>query len=82
MKAAATELGCDVVHFNYINPLPRNTQEVLGRYKRLVVCELNSGQFAAYLRTQMPQLKFKQFNRIEGQPFQVEEIVKELKIDD
>ncbi|MBQ9339356.1 MAG: 2-oxoacid:acceptor oxidoreductase subunit alpha [Paludibacteraceae bacterium] len=82
LKAAATELGCDVVHFNYINPLPRNTQEVLGRYKRLVVCELNSGQFAAYLRTQMPQLKFKQFNRIEGQPFQVEEIVKELKIDD
>ena len=37
-------------HFNYINPLPRNVRDILGRYRNLVVCELNGGQFAGYLR--------------------------------
>lgn len=30
-------------HFNYINPLPANTEEILRRYKKVVVCELNNG---------------------------------------
>ena len=33
-------------HFNYINPLPRNVREIFARFKRIVVCELNEGQFA------------------------------------
>ena len=69
----------DVAHFNYINPLPLNTHEVLSRYKRIVVCELNTGQFAAYLRSQFPDIHIEQINQIEGQPFQVEYIVEKLK---
>ena len=38
-----------MVHFNYINPMPKNTEEILRRYKKIVVCELNNGQFATQL---------------------------------
>ncbi len=76
LHAAANELGCDLAQFNYIHPLPRNTHEVLSQYKRIVVCELNSGQFAAYLRSQMPDIVFEQYNEMQGQPFAVERIVK------
>ncbi len=79
LKAAATELGCSLAHFNFINPLPRNTRQVLERYKRIVVCEINCGQFVSYLRSQFPDIKFEQFNRMEGQPFQVADIVNFVK---
>ena len=75
LHAAANELGCDLVQFNYIHPLPKNTHEVLSRYKRIVVCELNTGQFAAYLRANFPDLPIEQYNEIQGQPFAVERIV-------
>ena len=79
LHAAANELGCDLVQFNYICPLPRNTREILSRYKRIIVCELNTGQFAAYLRSQIPGLELEQYNEIQGQPFAVERIVKFVK---
>ena len=75
LHAAANELGCDLVHFNYIHPLPKNTCEVLSAYKRIIVCELNTGQFAAYLRSQFPELPIEQYNENQGQPFAVERIV-------
>lgn len=68
-----------LAHFSYINPLPKNTEVVLRKYKRVVVCELNSGQFAAYLRTQFLGIDFIQYNKIEGQPFHVNELVSFLK---
>lgn len=79
LHAAANEIGCDLVQFNYICPLPRNTREILSRYKRIIVCELNTGQFAAYLRSQIPGLELEQYNEIQGQPFAVERIVKFVK---
>ncbi len=79
LHAAANELGCDLAHFNYICPLPKNTREVLSQYKRIIVCELNTGQFAAYLRAQFPDLKIEQYNEIQGQPFAVERIVNFVK---
>ena len=48
LHAAADELNCALAQFNYICPLPKNTREVLSQYKRIIVCELNTGQFAAY----------------------------------
>ena len=75
LHAAANELGCDLAHFNYICPLPKNTYEILNQYKRIIVCELNTGQFATYLRAQFPDLKIEQYNEIQGQPFAVERIV-------
>ena len=79
LHAAANELGCDLAQFNYICPLPKNTREVLSQYKRIVVCELNTGQFAAYLRSQFPDIQMEQYNEIQGQPFAVERIVNFVK---
>ena len=64
-----------LTHFDYILPLPKNTAEIFAGYKNLVVCELNSGQFANYLRANFPQFQFKQVNKVQGQPFIVKEIV-------
>ncbi|MCQ2348533.1 MAG: 2-oxoacid:acceptor oxidoreductase subunit alpha [Paludibacteraceae bacterium] len=79
LHAAANELNCALAHFNYINPLPKNTAEVLRRYKKVIVCELNNGQFAALLRSKVPGVDFKQYNEIMGQPFTVERIVEHVK---
>ena len=70
------EEGVDVsyTHFDYINPLPSNTGEVLSAFSKILVCELNSGQFASYLRAQFPEMNFVKFNKVQGQPFLVEEI--------
>ena len=62
-----------LAHFNYINPLPKNTAEVIKKYKKVVVCELNSGQFAAYLRTKVPG-EYLQYNKVQGQPFSASEL--------
>ena len=62
-----------LAHFNYINPLPINTEEVIKRYKKVVVCELNSGQFATYLRSKVPG-EYLQYNKVQGQPFTVNEL--------
>ena len=65
-----------MAHFQWINPLPLNTEKVLRSYRRLIVAELNDGQFAAYLHMKFPDLpKIYQYNRVEGQPFIVEDLV-------
>ena len=61
-------------HFNYINPLPKGVAEIFGRFDRIVVCELNEGQFAAYLRQNFPQFSFEQYDKCEGLPFTVAEL--------
>ena len=65
-------------HFRHIMPLPVNTSEILGKYKKIVVCELNAGQFVNYLRMTYPQFTYGQINKVQGQPFLVKEIVDQL----
>lgn len=79
LHAAANELGCALAHFNYIHPLPKNTSEVLRRYKKLIVCELNSGQFAGYLRSKIEGIHLLQYNEMTAQPFAVDRIVNFVK---
>ena len=63
-----------LAHFRYIRPLPKNAREVLSKFKKLVVCELNLGQFANYLRMNFQEFEFKQYNKIQGLPFTVIEL--------
>ena len=79
LHAAANELGCALAHFNYIHPLPKNTSEVLSKYKKLIVCELNSGQFAGYLRSKIEGIQLEQYNEMTAQPFAVDRIVNFVK---
>jgi 2-oxoglutarate ferredoxin oxidoreductase subunit alpha len=68
--------GLKVAHaqFSYINPLPKNTADVLKKYKKILVCELNLGQFANYLRMRHPEYEYLQFNKVQGLPFTVADI--------
>lgn len=80
LRTAATELcrnGQKVAftHFRYINPLPANTGEILSRYKRVIVAELNTGQFADYLQSKYPAVNIQRINKVQGQPFLVQEVV-------
>ncbi|NCB67357.1 MAG: 2-oxoacid:acceptor oxidoreductase subunit alpha [Bacteroidia bacterium] len=67
-----------LAHFNYINPLPKNTEEVIKKFKKVIVCELNNGQFATYLRSKVPG-EYLQYNKVQGQPFTVSEIESHLE---
>jgi 2-oxoglutarate ferredoxin oxidoreductase subunit alpha len=68
--------GKDVslAQFNYIKPLPQNTREVFSKFKKIIVCELNLGQFASYLRDKVPGFDYKQINKVKGLPFTVAEL--------
>ena len=64
-----------LAQFSYINPLPKNTAEVLKRYKKVVVAEQNLGQFAGYLRMKIDNFAPYQYNEVKGQPFTVSALV-------
>jgi 2-oxoglutarate/2-oxoacid ferredoxin oxidoreductase subunit alpha len=61
-------------HFRYIYPLPKNSEELLSKYKKILVCELNNGQLVKYLRLTYPQIPYMQYNKVQGQPFNIKEL--------
>ncbi|HQH22829.1 MAG TPA: 2-oxoacid:acceptor oxidoreductase subunit alpha [Bacteroidales bacterium] len=61
-------------NFNYINPLPGNVREVFSRFRKIAVAELNTGQFAAWLRSQCGGFGYEQINKVQGLPFTTKEI--------
>jgi len=75
-QSGAKDIG--LAHFNYLNPLPKNTEKVFAKFKKILVCELNTGQFAAILKMQFPQFSIEQFNKIEGLPFGTNELVEKI----
>jgi 2-oxoglutarate ferredoxin oxidoreductase subunit alpha len=68
-----------LAHFNYIKPLPKNTAEVFSKFKKIVVCELNQGQFAGYLRDKEPGFQYYQVNKVKGLPFSVHELIENFE---
>ncbi len=74
MRAAGKKVA--QAHFKYINPLPKNTEEVLKKYPKVVVAEQNMGQLAGFLRMKIDGFVPAQYNEVKGQPFVVEELVK------
>ncbi|MBR3977901.1 MAG: 2-oxoacid:acceptor oxidoreductase subunit alpha [Bacteroidaceae bacterium] len=64
-----------LAHFEFINPLPRNTEAILRKYSKIVVAEQNMGQFAGYLHTKFEGLKLHKYNEVKGQPFAVAALV-------
>ena len=84
LQAAVEQLQAEgkrisLCHFNYINPLPKGVDEIFSKFKKIVVCELNEGQFANYLRGQKQQFHYEQYNKCEGQPFTVVELVEKFE---
>ena len=65
-------------HFHHIMPLPKNTGEILSKFKKIVVCELNSGQFVQYIRMKHPASNYYQFNKVQGLPFMINELTEKF----
>jgi len=61
-------------HFHHIMPLPKNTGEIFSGFKKILACELNSGQFVNYLRMRHPKHDYHQFNKVQGLPFMINEL--------
>jgi len=68
-----------MTHIRYINPLPKNAAELLSRFKTVIVAELNTGQLASYLQSKIANLNICHINKVQGQPFLVQEIVDGVK---
>jgi 2-oxoglutarate/2-oxoacid ferredoxin oxidoreductase subunit alpha len=80
VRSAAEELraqGKQVAHahLRWLNPMPKNLGEVLRRYPKVMVPEVNDGQLAFLLRGRFPGVDPIQFNRINGKPIKVSELV-------
>ena len=73
MRAAGKKVA--LAHFKFINPLPKNTAEVLKKYPNVVVAEQNMGQLAGWLRMKVDNFVPAQYNEVKGQPFKVNELV-------
>jgi 2-oxoglutarate/2-oxoacid ferredoxin oxidoreductase subunit alpha len=67
------------VHLRHLNPLPKNLGEVLGRYRTVLVPEMNMGQLVMILRAKY-LVDAQGYNKIQGRPFKQAEI--EAKIDE
>lgn len=65
-------------HFNFINPLPNGVKEIFSRFGKIVVCELNLGQFADYLKMRHQEFDYLKYNKIQGLPFTVDELKEEF----
>ncbi|MCK5847097.1 MAG: 2-oxoacid:acceptor oxidoreductase subunit alpha [Bacteroidales bacterium] len=72
VKEKGAKIG--FTNFNYIFPLPNETADIFKKYKKILVCELNSGQFANYLSYSLPEFKYDKYNKVEAQPFMVSEL--------
>ncbi|MFO0848334.1 MAG: 2-oxoacid:acceptor oxidoreductase subunit alpha [Gemmataceae bacterium] len=60
-------------HFRYLNPMPKNTAEVLKRYKKILVPELNGGQLCWLLRAKY-LAPAESLSKVQGRPFLVSEL--------
>ncbi len=78
-RARHRGLSVAQAHLRYLNPMPRNTEAVLKRYKKVLVPELNAGQLAQLLRAAF-LVDAVSLSKVQGRPFQVSEI--EAKIDE
>ncbi len=79
LVSAVTDLqkegvSISLAQFNYIHPLPRNTEKVLAGFKKRIVCEINMGQFVSHLRSLYQHLGFRQYNKVQGLPFFISEL--------
>jgi 2-oxoglutarate ferredoxin oxidoreductase subunit alpha len=65
------------VHLRYLNPFPKNLEEVLSKFKRVLIPEMNLGQLALLIRNNFMK-EVIQLNKMQGQPFKIAEIEKKI----
>jgi 2-oxoglutarate ferredoxin oxidoreductase subunit alpha len=65
-------------HVRYLNPLPKNTKDVLSNFENVIMPEMNNGQFIKIIREKF-LIDAKGLNKIKGLPFATEEIIDKVK---
>ncbi|MEW6508950.1 MAG: 2-oxoacid:acceptor oxidoreductase subunit alpha [Bacteroidota bacterium] len=72
-KVAAEGYKASLLHLRYIHPFPKNLGDILKRFKKILIPEMNKGQMATIIRSTF-LIDVIQFNKVKGQPFKVAEI--------
>jgi 2-oxoglutarate ferredoxin oxidoreductase subunit alpha len=78
-QARADGLSVSHAHFRYLNPMPANTKEVLRRFHKVLVPELNTGQLRQLLRSEY-RIDAVGLNKVQGRPFLVSEIEEKIHL--
>jgi 2-oxoglutarate ferredoxin oxidoreductase subunit alpha len=78
IRARAMGISVAQAHLRHLNPMPANLGEVLARYRRVLVPELNMGQLAMLIRARH-QVDVASLNKVQGRPFSVEEVLTEIR---
>lgn len=77
-RARAEGMSVSATHVRYIAPLPSNMEEVLSRYKRVIIPEMNGGQLAMYLRGKFGK-PYESLTQVTGRPFKIDTIYKAIR---
>ncbi len=77
-RCRAEGLDVSQIHVRYMFPLPANLGELLANYDRVLVPEMNTGQFVAVIRSRF-LIDAKGLSKVMGQPFKISEIVSAIK---
>ena len=70
------------IHLRYLNPLPRNLEEIVANYECIFIPEINLGQLAFYLKAKLnleSKARVEQMNYVRGQPLTITELTKRMK---
>ncbi|HYU00060.1 MAG TPA: 2-oxoacid:acceptor oxidoreductase subunit alpha [Gemmatimonadales bacterium] len=77
-RARQDGIDASHIHLRYLSPFPRNLGELLRRFERIVVPELNNGQLVQLLRAAY-LVPAEELSKVQGKPFKVSEIVEALR---
>ncbi len=75
---ATRQTGISFVHLRHINPLPKNLGELLGRFDKILVPEMNAGQLATLLRDKLDVSPIS-YSKVTGHPFRIAELVGKIQ---
>jgi len=75
---ATRQTGVSFVHLRHINPLPKNLGDVLGRFDKVLMPEMNGGQLSTLIRDKLC-METLPFSKVTGQPFLIREIVEKIE---
>ena len=78
IKSRALGLKVSQAHLQYVNPFPKNTGEVLKRFNKVLIPEINLGQLAKLIKSEY-LVDVVQFNVVRGLPFRVSDIIEKIK---
>ena len=78
IRARSENLSVSHAHLRYLCPLPQNLGEVLSRYDRIFLPEINLGQLAFYLKASLG-IEVESLSKVTGRPFLVSELYEKIK---